>query len=1001
MSAPWRRIRRENLALLAATAALFAALALLRAQLVVDLGVSATEALELGLGFGLVLDAALAAALAALVVALRGRSSIAAWVSWVLVSTALWALAGGNVLYVSYFGTRLDLWVIVGHLRDLPTIRRSVVHLLTHGLVLGSVLMVGALVTAVVLSWGRARREVREAALGPRGDGWMAATILAATAAVVGLDLELANRRLAASSVLAESVLITLLTRRPPEALVDPTDPRAPGRVLSQLRDWDSRHLTAPVPALRAGPDDDRGLVRELAPDPASTRALRRRMGLPPDGPIHIVLLLLESTRAFELEHPDLGPLVFPRVREVLARHGVRFPVAYSSPVTVAETVQGMLATQCSMLPNSGGAPVYVAREDLRVRCLQEIAGEHGYRTAFVSGGPKGFHNKAGFDARHGTQEFYDQEYFASFPFEDRFSDCGYPDRPMLRQSVRLLEQLAQGGRPVLATMLTLSTHHPVTEIPQGPIPPELEPLLKPGRYRGYISRLRYLDESLGSFFADLFASPIADRTLVVMVGDHGVRYRPHVPTSPSQRVELVARIPLAFVTRDMPAGQVVDTPVHQVDVAPSIAAIAGFAGTVSWVGQSVWSGRGTPWILGDIDELHYRAGDTACYTHLGERRPRCYSLDGSVDPLFVSQLPARANDPRVHSFIEAVTSAERQALVLDRVMPGAPEGAGLVVAAGVEPQHPVGLDAGGELRLVGLDLDRSTVARGETFTVTWYVEALRDAPADEKLLVRLATRFADPSFVMELDHHPADGVLPLRQLRRGQVVKDVQRVTLETDFPLGEAWLTWALGRGQPPVTVARLDVTSPAHRHVDGPVGEPAVVGCSDGQREGYADAARWPGIAGCVASWEGAVSLRALATGASCGDDSLACPTPADACAVGWHVCGVEGDVADLRRHVDGVGCNEAAGPGRFVAALSHCARRNVCNLKLTEGGELPCLEAGYCAEPVCCGDDCAAGECRDTVWHGATRIAKGTDQGCGAATSDRNAGILCCQDVEDTP
>src|SRR5262245_32454074 len=79
-------------------------------------------------------------------------------------------------------------------------------------------------------------------------------------------------------------------------------------------------------------------------------------------------------------------------------------------------------------------------------------------------------------------------------------------------------------------------------------------------------------------------------------------------------------------------------------------------------------------------------------------------------------------------------------------------------------------------------------------------------------------------------------------------------------------------------------------------GQPGDPAVVGCADGQREAFVDVGSHPRIAGCIASWDGAKSLRASQTGARCGDDQGPCAAPADACAPGWRICASNGAVAD---------------------------------------------------------------------------------------------------------
>jgi hypothetical protein len=65
------------------------------------------------------------------------------------------------------------------------------------------------------------------------------------------------------------------------------------------------------------------------------------------------------------------------------------------------------------------------------------------------------------------------------------------------------------------------------------------------------------------------------------------------------------------------------------------------------------------------------------------------------------------------------------------------------------------------------------------------------------------------------------------------------------------------------------------------------------------------------------------------------------------------------------------------------------------------KLPCVQAGLGAEPVCCGNDCQYGKCKDGVWKDKTKISRGTTEGCGALTSERNGGLMCCYSGEGNP
>jgi hypothetical protein len=667
---------------------LLAALWLLRARLLREVGVSLRRALGLGLAAGALLDLAVALAVAGVAACVGARWPALAHPAALAATALVLAFTAANVAFFGYFEARLDPWVIASHLRDLPAIRGSVRRVLGV-----PALAAAAVVVPLLLLAPRWMARVAGAAPSPAAPVASVAfgAALVAASLVIVLDaMRLKRRLVGGSSILAEQVFMSWvegaigalpwhelerrgMERRLREAAA--VDPAAPGRVLAQLRDWDSQGEPAPAPDLPAG-GGAAPLVRALDPDPARTRALRGRLGLPADGPIHVVVVFLESVRAFELEHPELWPHVFPRTRELLARHALRFPTAYSSAPDTGKTVQGQLATLSSLLPNFGGTAAYISHPHLRVTSLAELARGHDYHTVWISGGRENFHNKRVFESLHGTDRFFDYEHMRAVPFEGTRPKCGYPDGPMLREAVRILTREARDGRPVFANVLTLSTHHPVCEIPEGRVPPALRAAAtRPpahADYVGYLSCLRYVDESLPPFFDALFASPLGDRTLVVLLGDHGARYRPHLPVAEHQTVELMARIPFALVTKRPPAPGVVAHAVHQIDVAPTVADVAGFRGTVAWVGRNVLDGSGSPWVLAENERLHYRVGDRAGYTLQGDDVPTCYRVGAGIDPMLSAELPRAPADPADVRFFQSVAVAARQAVTLNLVMPDA-----------------------------------------------------------------------------------------------------------------------------------------------------------------------------------------------------------------------------------------------------------------------------------------------------------------------------------------
>jgi len=122
-------------------------------------------------------------------------------------------------------------------------------------------------------------------------------------------------------------------------------------------------------------------------------------------------------------------------------------------------------------------------------------------------------------------------------------------------------------------------------------------------------------------------------------------------------------------------------------------------------------------------------------------------------------------------------------------------------------PQIKVDAVVDGQVRLIGYDIDKTELAPGETFTISYYVEALADTMGDNNVFVHLQGRKNDAKAWMNLDHALVEGLLPLRKLKKGQVVKDTQRVTVRPDFPGGEAHIYWGLFRADQRLKISNAD--------------------------------------------------------------------------------------------------------------------------------------------------------------------------------------------------
>jgi hypothetical protein len=168
----------------------------------------------------------------------------------------------------------------------------------------------------------------------------------------------------------------------------------------------------------------------------------------------------------------------------------------------------------------------------------------------------------------------------------------------------------------------------------------------------------------------------------------------------------------------------------------------------------------------------------------------------------------------------------------------------------------------------------------------------------------------------------------------------------------------------------------------------GDPLIVGCSDGTREGFIDIDRFPGIAGCQAGWP-TMDLRTPRTNTQCGSDIGQCPVPEDACAEGWHICMKQGWPGDVVDRITREECRSSDGSGDGIFLIASDAHPSEAPVRCDSW------------DPACCGMDCdvctSSSYC-DAIWSGhLTPYLANTD--CYRISSS-DWGVLCCRNPEVT-
>ncbi len=624
---------------------LFVSLGLFRFQNLQDLQLSFWTALRAGAWRGFLADWGMIAIGVALI-AFGGRSYRVRLVrnlgSLLILLLSFGAL--GEVLHFRYFHAPLDAWVVAEHLGDAFAVRQSAGSLSLAPRILMALLLSGA---ALLSAFLRGFPEKGHFLHGRRLP-WNSVFLFILGISLIGAG-EWRRPRSYREGHTHDTSLWVRWVRKALAGRQKDGEPSvgSADQAISALTSSPVDFHFEPQPT-----SSGKSLLRNWRKIPEETRALRRGFGLPEEGPIHLLFVFIESGRAWEMWHPVLGPRLFPKLNELVRERGVVFSQAYSSAFIAGQTVRGQFSTFCSLYPDPLGPAPTIDNPQLGVNCMAGLGADNGYITTWFNSHDRTFNKKDIFESLHGMQRFFDREYFLSHGVSSEPpQQFGLRDRPFLQATLRELKDISREGRGIFSNILTTTSHHPSGWIPESGITPEEADLLlgeQNSTYRDLASVSRYVDLSVEEFIRGVFDdSDLGARSLVILLGDHSHSRSPPIGISTVAKSELLFRVPVAILSRKITAPAWLATPIHQIDLAPLAASVAGLQGPVTWTGRSPlavdasgkWLARtGSPWIYPDgAGGAQYRLGDRLCVEARVEKGVECYRVPSGSDPLYWS----------------------------------------------------------------------------------------------------------------------------------------------------------------------------------------------------------------------------------------------------------------------------------------------------------------------------------------------------------------------------
>lgn len=342
---------------------------------------------------------------------------------------------------------------------------------------------------------------------------------------------------------------------------------------------------------------------RPIAPSPDPAR------------PINVVVILMESVRAFEMTGAFRELPVTPVLNDLEASSLV-FPNFYYNGM---RTVDGEFSILCSALPLVNSAPVYVAHPRLGIRCLPEILAERGYGTHWISAYRSSYGGKARFLMGHGVQRIHDDASMDATRATRAPVGWGMADLDMFDQA---LEKLDRFEEPFFAEVMTLSNHHPFDHAYGIDFPPGFDGVPGTQHYRSYLKGVHYTDHAIGEFLDAARDKPWFQRTLFVILGDHSVRAYPGRADGsafgPALETEIYFRGRLLVYGPELVEPAEIDRLGSQIDVAPTILDLLRIRSENSFLGVSLLAPvpNERRFALTNIGHVwNMRVGDHYCYS--------------------------------------------------------------------------------------------------------------------------------------------------------------------------------------------------------------------------------------------------------------------------------------------------------------------------------------------------------------------------------------------------
>ncbi|MSP92909.1 MAG: hypothetical protein EXR79_14090 [Myxococcales bacterium] len=522
----------------------------------------------------------------------------------------------------------------------------------------------------------------------------------------------------------------------------------------------------------------------------------------------NVVFVILESTRAQSVPLGNGDARTMPFLAELAAR-GAHATTAYTM---VPHTTKSIVPIHCGIAPKIDVANDEAVADALPVECLPSVLRRRGYATAMFTSVDEAYEAGDRFASNFGFQTYRGPESLPQAGF-DRCSYFGFEDDILLDPALAWVDRQRV---PFVLSLLSVVPHHEY-KVPKG-FPRETLVAANPA-LDGYLNCLRYSDRWLKKLHDGLRRRGLLERTLLVIVGDHGEGFGEHGRYQHDNVIyEEGLRVPLVVVGPGVPAGTHIEGLRQNIDIVPTLYELLGLR-----VASGRFDGRS---LLSHPphDSLQFscyyqnhcmalRRGDMKAIYHYSRRPTEVFDL--AQDPSEAHDLVALDRAPAGFADAAATELEAWKAQVNGRYLARATQ----LRATWLRPARwaslrPLDLrwpEAG--VVLYGVSTSTGRAQPGEVVEVTLDLTldgSGRTPPRGTGLFVHL---LGPAGTQVNIDHVPVGGSHPLAEWRAGEHVRDRFTVRVPGGWQAGRYRLVvglWNSDRGSG--SEGRVPVVGPA---------------------------------------------------------------------------------------------------------------------------------------------------------------------------------------------